>query len=245
MVKKIKDVTLVSLNDNESIVIACDSCGGIGMKAYDQLHISTEIMAKYTVRVAVMEVLCTGAEVVCLVNTICNEMNPTGIEVLKGIQDELIAADLPEAVLTGSTEENFATFATGLGITAIGIVENKRIKINTINKNVFIAAIGRPKVGQEILDSPSDELLDYRAVRELVRQKNVRELLPVGSRGILYEMRQLARNNNMKLKVYENINVNLEKSAGPSTVILAAVDNVFLLKKQMHCPVEIVGALYS
>jgi len=243
MVKKIKDVTLVSLNQNQSIIIACDSCGGIGMKKYDQLKTSSAIMAKYTVRVAVLEVLCTGAEVVCLVNTICNEMNPTGLDVLRGIREELLAAELPEATLTGSTEENFATFATGVGITAIGVAENECIKINTITKNALLIALGTPKVGQEVLDSKAKELLDYKTVRKLAKSEDVYELLPVGSKGILYEAEQLAGNNNLGLSIYDKIKVDLKKSAGPSTVILAAVNESFLSNWQFACSVEIIGEL--
>lgn len=42
-------------------------------------------------------------------------------------------AGIDEVVLTGSTEENFPSFSTGLGITVLGIVDNSVIKVNNVN----------------------------------------------------------------------------------------------------------------
>lgn len=243
MIKKIKDVTLVSLDREQSIIIACDSCGGIGLKEYDQLKVSPYVTAKYTARVAIMEVLCTGAEVVCLVNTICNEMNPTGLTIIQGIKEELAKADLPETMLTGSTEENFATFATGLGITAIGIAANQQLRINTVTDKAWLVALGTPKVGQEVLDSTAEKLMDYATVRRMVASEDIYELLPVGSKGILYEAQQLAESNRLRLELHETLQVDINKSAGPSTVILAAVRQEFFSRWHFECAAEIIGEL--
>ena len=245
MIRKFKDITLVSLSENQSIIIACDSCGGIGLKEYDKLKVSPYITAKYTARVAILEVLCTGAEVISLVNTICNEMNPTGQTVIRGIKEELAEAGLPEIMLTGSTEENFETFATGIGITAIGIAENQHIKINTISDRALLVTLGIPNVGQKVLDCDKKEFIDYHTVRRLVASDDVYELLPVGSKGILYEANQLAEHNGLQFNAYKELHIDIKKSAGPSTVVLAAVREDFLSHWQFACTTEVIGELNS
>jgi selenophosphate synthetase-related protein len=116
IVEKIRDLTIVNISDKNAIVVACDSCGSIGMKKGDVLKIPPFYSGKFTARVGIMEVLCTGAEVVTIVDTVSNEMEPTGNEIIRGIKEELKAANINEVVLTGSTEENFPTISTALGV---------------------------------------------------------------------------------------------------------------------------------
>jgi len=128
-VNKVRDLTLVSIDEKKTMVISCDSCGGIGLKDGDFLKIPPFYVGKFAARVALFEVLSSGANVVCITNAVCNEMDPTGQEVIKGIKEELKFLNLDNITLTGSTEENFNTNSTAVGITAIGIIENDKLKI--------------------------------------------------------------------------------------------------------------------
>ncbi|HWR44724.1 AIR synthase related protein [Sporomusa sp.] len=240
-VKKVRDLTLVDLGQGKTMVIACDSCGSVGLKEGDVLKVPPFITGKYTARVAILEVLCTGAEVICLTNTICNEMDPTGKAIIQGIEEELKAAGIGEVVLTGSTEENFSTVATGLGITTVGLVVTKDLKVNNIKGDALLVAIGQPKVGQEVLASKREDIVDYSMIKQLLQAEEVYEIIPVGSKGILYEMQELARNNQLKLSVNNNIKIDINKSAGPSTVVIAAVSNNYFSKLDIAGSMELLG----
>ncbi len=241
-IEKIRDLTLVALDRDKTMVIACDSCGGIGLKAGDALQVTPFLTGKYTARVAIMEVICAGAEVICLTNTICNEFDPTGIAVIQGIEEELKDAGISEVVLTGSTEENFSTVMTGLGITAVGLAETKKLKVNNIKSEALLVALGRPKVGREVLNR-QEEQVDYHTIRQLLRDEAVYEVIPVGSKGILYEMQELARNNRLQLSVCEQTGININKSAGPSTVVIAAVSDAYFHTRETTGQMTLLGKL--
>ncbi|HEY5587140.1 MAG TPA: hypothetical protein VIK78_21985 [Ruminiclostridium sp.] len=87
-IKKIRDLSLISIGDNKKMVIDCDNCGGIGMKAMDELKVPPFYVGRFTTRVALLEVLSTGAEVITITNTIYNEMELTGNNIIKGILEE-------------------------------------------------------------------------------------------------------------------------------------------------------------
>jgi selenophosphate synthetase-related protein len=224
-IKKIRDLTLIKIGDNKTMVIACDSCGSVGMKEGDSLKVNPFYTGKYTARVGLLEVLCTGAEVVTVVDAICNEMKNTGEKIIRGIEEELNAAGIDRVVLTGSTEENFPTVSTALGITVIGIVETEVLKVNSVKENSIVVSIGLPKVGDEVKLSNDEDIVHYCDIQILLHTKGVYEIIPVGSKGIFDEARQLAKNNGMRLVIDGNIKVDINKSAGPSTVIIAAVSD--------------------
>lgn len=220
---KVRDITLIDIGNNKTMVIACDSCGGIGLKSGDVLKVPPYYIGKFTARVAVMEVMCSGAEVVTIADAVCNEMEPTGSEIIQGIRSELFDAGIREVTLTGSTEENFSTISTGLGITAVGIGDSDDIKVcNVFNKAVIIS-IGVPKVGDEISYNGDPDIVSYEDIKFLLKQEGVFEAVPVGSKGIKYEALKLSEINNMKFKPVANVKVDLIKSAGPSTAVIAAV----------------------
>ncbi|MCO5386446.1 MAG: hypothetical protein NHB14_12505 [Desulfosporosinus sp.] len=79
-----RDVEVVSINETQSLVVSCDSCGAIGMKEFDVYKISWFITGKLTTRVALLEVLSTGGVPQMLTVAISNEPCPTGDELLKG-----------------------------------------------------------------------------------------------------------------------------------------------------------------
>ena len=125
-----RDLTLVPMGPDEVLVIACDSLGGIGTKPHDHVKAPADVLGKYTVRVGLMEVLASGASPLVVVNTLSVEMDPTGIGILKGIQQEIEAAGLPaDIAVTGSTEENMETCQSGLGVTVIGKVAKSALRL--------------------------------------------------------------------------------------------------------------------
>ncbi len=197
-ISKVRDLTLISLDEISTMVVACDSCGSIGMKSGDALKVPTFYVGKLAVRVPLLEVISAGAEVITVTDAVCNEMEPTGIEIINGIKEELKLAGIKDIVLTGSTEENFKSISTGVGVTVIGIAKNQDLKVNTITKDCTIISLGLPKVGEEIGLIEDLDIASYKEVRTLLKLEGTYEIVPVGSKGILYEVMELGKNNHME-----------------------------------------------
>lgn len=70
--------------------------------------------------------------------------------------------------------------------------------------------MGIPKVGGEINIYDDKEIVDYEDIKILLENPKVYEIVPVGSKGILYEGEVLAKNNNLKLKLKENISIDIK-----------------------------------
>ncbi|WP_243686039.1 AIR synthase related protein [Lentilactobacillus rapi] len=114
-----RDLSLVKLDAHNTLVIACDCSAGIGEKRFDEVLIDPAITAAYSVRVPLMELMCFGADPVTVVDTIGNELQPTGERIIWGIQQELKRAGLAGIPLNGSTEDNMQTQTTSIGVTVV------------------------------------------------------------------------------------------------------------------------------
>ena len=242
-IRKVRDLTLVALDQERELVIACDSCGGIGLKPGDAFAVDPFLTGRFTARVVIFEVMCAGAEVIGLTNAVCNEMEPTGRQILKGIQAELAAAKIDGAVLTGSTEENFPTVSTAVGMTALGLVSRRNLRVNTCKTGAWLVAVGEPKVGAEVLTSRPGEIPGYEVIKELLALEAAAEIVPVGSKGILHEARELAKNNRLNLVLNDHVKVNTAKSAGPCTAILVAAGESTMEQLPQLGRTEVIGRL--
>jgi selenophosphate synthetase-related protein len=241
-----RDLTLVSLGPDEVLVIACDSLGGIGTKPHDRIKVPEDVVGKYTVRVGLMEVLASGASPLVVVNTLSVEMDPTGIGILKGIQQEIEASGLSaDIAVTGSTEENMETCQSGLGVTVIGKAARSALRLGQSRPGDLVICLGRPKVGEEVLDCT--EKATPALVKTLLELPYVREILPVGSLGVLHEAKLLAQCSGNRLEAAPSPGIDLHQSAGPATCVLISMEPEYLkaLMKKTSLPIFIIGRLLS
>ena len=215
-----RDVEVVSINNTQYLVASCDSCGAIGMKELDAYKISWFITGKLTTRVALLEVLSTGALPQMLTVAISNEPNPTGDELLKGVNDELESAGLKTLPMAISTEKNMPTQQTGLGISVIGVVQKNNLRLGTAQLGDDVYCLGLPKVGPELSNPADPEIVQVKAILALLGIPNMHDIIPVGSRGIRREAEQLASTVNSRLRIDPSCVVDLDKSAGPSTCLV-------------------------
>ncbi|KKM10257.1 hypothetical protein SY88_14405 [Clostridiales bacterium PH28_bin88] len=222
--RRVRDLTLIEVDKSNCLVIACDSSGGIGPKQGDAVQVPGYVVGRMITRVALMEVMASGAAPISVVDTLSVEMHPTGEEILRGVKDEVVAAGLdPLLVVTGSTEENIPTHQTAMGVTVIGWAGPGDLRLGKARAGDRLLCIGLPKVGREVsLDDP--ENADIQALRTLLALPGVHELLPVGSKGIAYEAIQLAETAGLSLAWDSPVPVDLQKPAGPATCLLAAID---------------------
>ena len=216
-----RDLTIVPFEGESCIVISCDSCGAVGQKAGDVLALPPRYVGKFTARVALTEVMCSGALPVTISNGVSCEMHPTGEEILAGVNDEIKNAGLSGIVVTGSTEENFETNMTALAVTVIGSAKTRDLRFSKAVKGDNLVLLGSPLVGAEV---DLDSVGFYAEIRRLLSMPLVREIVPVGSKGVLYEADILARLNSISFELF-NSGIDYQKSAGPATCLLVLCDD--------------------
>lgn len=251
-VSNYRDLTLLQIDSNRYFTIACDSCGGIGMSELDIVKVEEEIVGYLTSRVCLIETLAFRAKPTVLINTLCVEMEGRGKRILKGIdraiKDYNEAQFYNEALeinITGSTEENIPTQQTGIGVTLMGEIQypfNKR----EVKKGASIILVGYPKVGQEVLDELNtnfNEIIDFSALKYLTNHSKVIDVLPVGSKGVRYEINELMKTHNKMIHLVDHQTVQLDKSAGPATCVLAVIEEDILkeLKEVISHPITLIG----
>ncbi|MGF7057492.1 AIR synthase related protein [Brassicibacter mesophilus] len=243
-ISKFRDLTLIDINKDQILVISCDSCGGIGEKERDIVNAPPDIVGYFTTQVALSEVLAVGATPVTVVNTLAVEMNDTGKKIIDGVKKALQPLCFDENdIITGSTEENFPVCQTAMGITIIGIADKKNWKIPTTKSEELAVVVGIPKVGNDVLEDGGKEILSIPILQQLVSNSDVSEILPVGSKGILYELEQLAATNNLSFELFDNLVVDIKKSAGPATCAICSINQRYFdrFRASIGIPVNIIG----
>lgn len=239
-IKKLRDLTMVHISDDQELVIACDSCGAIGNKEMDIVKTTPEIVGYFTCRVPLAEVIAIGAEPITVINTLSVEMNDTGKGIIQGIKRAISPLGLPEDIIvTGSTEENFPVCQTGIGVTIIGII-NKDKWQKPITRSGYLAVVaGLPKVGQEVLDDEERTIISPRVIKELRKIEDVGEIVPVGSKGVIHEIKEIAKTNYISYKLNDKLLVDINKSAGPATCAVITIDRTKLEDLKANCPVPV------
>lgn len=236
-----RDVGVVELGGGLYLVLACDSLGGIGEKERDVVRVSPYVVGRFTGRVALMEVLATGAAPRAVSAAIAGEPAPTGEGILAGLRDELKATGLALPLVV-STEKNVPTCQTGLGVTAVGTALRADLRLNTTQPGDRLYCVGVPKVGAEVtLEDPL--LADCALVQELLACPGVHDVIPVGSRGLKGEAEQLAGALGLTLHWEEDLPVDITKSAGPATCLLVSASQIPRLGCQQ--PLQAVATLAS
>jgi selenophosphate synthetase-related protein len=229
----------------EIIAVSCDSCGAIGPKPLDRVRVSGYTVGRFTARVALMEALSVGAEPVCLANTLSVEPRPTGVQIIKGIRDEVRHAKLDSRiVMMYSTEKNIPVRQTGLGVTVLAIAGAKSLRVGQCKSGDAVVTVGVPHVGNELLPAERNRMIaDTRDVRTLLDSDLVNEVIPVGSQGVLHEARTIAEDSRLNFIPRSHPDIDVRKSAGPATAILCTCPDsrVRELSAFVEKPTHVVG----
>ncbi|RLF15981.1 MAG: hypothetical protein DRJ97_02495 [Thermoprotei archaeon] len=244
--KTLRDLVIIELPSIGYMVVSCDSIGSVGPNPLDEVKVNGRIVGKFLARVALMEVMSVNAQPIACAVTLSINQGSQVAEILDGVREELSEAgvNLPEEAFIMSTEKNFKVSQTGVGIAIMGLARD--LKTGKALRGDLLVAIGKPCVGIEVLDGEErDQIADLKDLAKLMRKDYVHEVIPVGSKGIIHEALTLARNSSLTLKLFDSPHINLYKSAGPATVLLAAIDELWFteLRENLNKPVNIVGKL--
>ena len=241
------DVAILKVPTGHAIVVGSTSSGAVGPKSMDEVKVEGRVLGKFLGRVALMDVVATGAFPILLSATLGVEKEPTGLQILEGIKKEAEILGLePNQVVMDNTEENFATQQTGVGLTAIGFANEEELRLGKTRPGDLLVAIGKPKVGHEVIPAEGKgEVADLKNVAWLTQKKFVHDIVPVGTFGIAYEARMMAYAVGRQLRLTEETGIDLKKSAGPATVVLVTLDPEKLeeLKSLLRKPTLVVGEI--
>jgi hypothetical protein len=246
---KKRDLTLVRLAGAFYLVIACDSDGGIGPKPNDTVRCDAFVLGRFGARVPLMEVLASGARPLVLVDTLAVEMEPTGRRIIEGVKCEARLAGMDaDEVVTGSTEDNVPTTSTGIGVTVIGIAQEQQLRPGCSATGDVVVCVGIPKSAPQdevAVDDP--EIADIPTVVALGHMPFVHDILPVGSHGIEFEAREMAKSAGLQFVLAPSLRVDVTKSAGPSTCVLVSLlpGHLDELRGSVAKPVSVIGHLDS
>ena len=244
-IKTGRDVSVFEVKNDQIMVVGCDSAGGIGPKPLDKIKVSGYILGRFTARVALMEVLAVGATPVCLTNTLGVEPDPTGFEIVEGVKKAVKLAQLDDSLaVIGSMEKTVPVEQTGIGVTVVGFVSKNKLRIGLSEAGDLIVAVGLPKVKDEVLPAEKQgEIVDLSDLIKLMECGFVHEVVPVGSHGMLHEVKVLSQDSGLcyKLNISE---IDAKKSAGPATAVLVTVPKNALnqLLSLINKPTRVIGS---
>ena len=210
-----EDTLIIPFNDQEELVIASDNMGAIGMKSLDEVTIPYHVVSYFGFRVAYMDCVAAGGKPFAI-----SLMNFNGDEVweelLHGIDkgvNELQIHDLP---ITGSTETNFTLQQSATSITILGKREWKQKQTQKIMlDDCHVAVIGHPLVGNEVMDN-KEKVAPLHVFQWFSEQEEVYKLLPVGSKGISYELKKVWHHHDISF----SDDLDVTKSSGPATCFI-------------------------
>jgi selenophosphate synthetase-related protein len=241
------DVTILRVPTGHAIVVGSTSSGAVGPKSMDKVKVEGRVLGKFLARVALMDVAATGAFPVMLSVTLGVEKEPTGREILEGIRREASVLGLEASqVMMDNTEENFETVQTGAGLTVVGFANDEELRLGKTVPGDLLVAVGKPKVGGEVLTAEAKgEIADLKNVTWLSQKRYVHDIVPVGTFGIASEARMMAYAVGRQLKLAEKTPLDLEKSAGPATVVLVTMDAAKFeeMASVIRKPVCVVGEI--
>lgn len=222
-VRRVRDLTVMELDDERLLVIACDSVGSIGPKPADRYPASARTVAHFAARVPLIEVLAAGARPEVIVDTLSVEMDPTGAEMIAEFRAIAAELGLGSERVTGSTEDNVATAATGIGVTVIASAARDGLRPGTARPGDRVLCIGRPtSAPEDRIEIGDPRMVPLPLLARLVALPGVGDALPVGSRGVGAELAVLAESNGLALLPVEH-DLDLARSGGPASCVLLTV----------------------
>lgn len=244
-VRRVRDLLVLRVGDDGLLVLSCDSNASVGDKPHDVLARAPEEAGYAAAKVALMEVLAAGATPLIVADNLCVELEPTGRRVIDGIR--AACAELQAGpVLTGSSETNLPTTQTGIGVTVLGYVAAARCLLGGSQPGDVVIAAGRPRGGHRDPYAETDpDVAGIGTVRRLAGRPGTHEIVPVGSRGIAAELADLSGTAGLTLTLASAHGLDLRRSGGTSTVVLAAVapDAVPEPADLDGLPVAVIGVL--
>lgn len=222
-VRRLRDLTVVDQADGTSWVIACDSVGSIGPKPADVYPADARTVAHFAARVPLIEVLAAGATPQVIVDTLCVELDPTGIEMIEEVRAIAAELGLDADRVTGSTEDNVPSVSTGIGVTVLATIATAELGQSNADTGSRVLCLGRPtSAPTDRVEIGDPRMISFATLAAVRKVGGVGDALPVGSKGVGHEAELLAQTHGLTWQQAKH-DVDLEHSGGPASCVLVAV----------------------
>ncbi|MFJ7934278.1 hypothetical protein [Sporosarcina sp. NPDC096371] len=193
-------------------IVTTDNSGGIGEKPGDLVAVPDRVTAYFAARVALLEQWAGHAEpVTILIHNFSG--NASWEKYVAGVTDVFHEVGLEVPAISGSTETNMELVQSAMAVTMIG----NRQKPPLIEEVAWFT-YGTPLVGHEVLERKG-EVASLRLLKDAWASGMIHRLWPIGSSGILQEVRKMTGEENAEVETV----LEKTKSAGPATVVLVAI----------------------
>lgn len=207
-------------------VVTADNSGGIGEKEADIVSAPNDVVSYFAARVALLEQWTAHAKVESVI--IQNFSGDAAWQAyVNGVENILEEVGLTSIQISGSSETNMELMQSAMAVTMIGRINEEMSE--EVNDQVNWFTYGQPFVGSDVLDH-FDAIADLKKVKEALESGLVKKIWPVGSKGIQAEARVLFANESLCV----NSELDVEKSAGPSTVVLIGVAPGLVEQARQH-----------
>lgn len=211
-----RDIISLPFGSEETLIIASDNSGAIGMKEQDYVHVPYETVAYFSFRVAAMECIAAGGQPMSVVlHNFCG--NEPWDELVRGIQKGLKELGLKDIPITGSSESNFSLHQSAIGLIILGKRTDSKWMDLRYSPQLKFAVIGHPLVGPEVVAN-AEQIVPLSFFEKVSKLKEVM-IWPVGSKGILYELNQIFLDVNFSQEMVST-DVDIIKSSGPATCFI-------------------------
>ncbi len=207
------NAVILPLQMDMELVITADNSGTIGEKAADNVRAPNQIVGKFACSVALMECLAAYAKPQAVIMQNFTDENAWHAYEA-GVREVLTEAGFTDVPVTGSTESNFSSLQSAFGLTIVGT--RKRRAVYEWKGNECFAVIGKPFVGQEVLEN-SQEIPSISLLKQFMKAPGVRGVVPAGSKGIAETFYKWTGR-----KAELECDLHLHASAGPATCFIIA-----------------------
>lgn len=234
----LRDVLILCPEEPEAdvLVTAVDSCGAIGEKPADAVHVAPEYAAEQTARVALLEIACVGAKPVFCTLNVCNGPE-YGERLLTGVR-----RSVPHIPVVMSTEKNMATLMSAFGVSVTGVCKAGELRLGRAKTGDRLFCAGVPLLGAELL-RPDAVCFTLGHLNMLLDDPQVHAVIPCGSQGIAKEARVIAAESGLAAVFEEKTGLDLNKSAGPATCAVFAAKLPAEYDFNLGIPITCIGRL--
>ncbi len=201
-----------AIDIGNGFIVTTDNSGGIGEKERDVVAAPDRITAHYAARVALLEQWAAHAEpMTVLLHNFTGD--GSWISYVEGVKDLFHEAGLEVPPIRGSSETNMELLQSAVAVTMVG--KRKRVEAA---EDLEWYTYGTPLVGQDVLER-SKEIASVRLLWKAIEAGVVHRIWPVGSRGVLEEVRMMTGNSEAQVETTHPSG----KSAGPATIVILGI----------------------
>lgn len=234
-------VTPAGDKEQSIYLLSSDVTAGIGPGSEDNIKLETGLVTRFVMRVVLMDILAVGANPLAVTVT-TSLPRSSEEEITAAVRTSLTAWGCPQQLpMTGSSEDNFSTTQTAIGVTILGRAGLDQVRKIGSQPGNKLYLIGAPVSGAEVLARQND-LVSWKELAFLLDDPETSDIIPVGSGGARARIGRLTELTDLE---FNSAGHHLaEVSAGPATsLLISSRQEIQYYQDRLEIPVYQLGVL--